>query len=306
MKTSGKIIITGGKGFVGKYLHDELRLHWKEATIITWDLPEIDVTKPETYADQLRKLRPSWVIHLAAIASVPVALKDPRLVHAVNVDATKDLLKSVAEHSPATKVFVTSSADIYGSTLLTTGGKSIKEMALHEAHPSNPYAQSKWEMEKIIEESFIDRCLRVRPFPHIGPGQKIGFVVADFASQIAAVEKGKQKPVIRVGNLEAYRDFTDVRDVVRAYQLLMERGQLGQVYHVASGVAVKIKDILDELITISTCTITVEQDPQRVRPSDSPVVVGDASKLKALTGWEPKIPLHQSLQDILDYWRSIA
>jgi GDP-4-dehydro-6-deoxy-D-mannose reductase len=158
-------------------------------------------------------------------------------------------------------------------------------------------------MEELIEKRFLKNTLRVRPFPHIGPGQALGFVTADFASQIAAIEKGEQDSVMKVGNLEAKRDFTDVRDVVRAYRLLLQDGELGEVYNVASGKATSIQFVLDELLKLSKVKIKVERDPERMRPSDIPVLVGDANKLKETTGWEPTINLERSLEDILNYWR---
>jgi GDP-4-dehydro-6-deoxy-D-mannose reductase len=145
--------------------------------------------------------------------------------------------------------------------------------------------------------------IRVRPFNHIGPRQSPGFVVPDFASQVARIEAGQQDPIMRVGNLEAQRDFTDVRDVVRAYHLLAVHGQAGQAYNVGSGRAHVIQRILDGLIARSTVPIQIEQDPARMRPSDTPLVVCDYGKLAACTGWVPTVPFEQSLADILDYWR---
>lgn len=332
------VIITGGKGFVGTYVREELEKSWQGVEVEAWDpvksrdgrdhgasLP-VDITKPEQYRDRLKELQPGWLIHLAAISSVPVAAKDPALTHRVNVEATQNILAAIEELSPATKVLVTSTADIYGSApqnrLAAIAGQApLPELPLSAAKPLNPYAQSKWEMEKIIEEHFQGRVLRVRPFPHIGPGQGLGFVTADFAAQIAAIEASFAKAsapkageaVIKVGNLSTQRDFTDVRDVVRAYRLLMEKGVFGEacpagdslcgVYHVASGTAVSIQEVLDMLIGMSTVEIRVEQDPSRLRTHDIPVLVGDATKLREATGWEPTIPLKQTLQEILDWWR---
>lgn len=307
-----RVVITGGKGFVGSYLQKELKKSWKGIEIETWDLPEVDITKPETFRNKLKELQPTWLIHLAAIASVPAAIKDPTLTHRVNIEASQNILAAVAELSPKTKVLVTSTADLYGSTPLTTSGSPLSELPLSEAHPKNAYGQSKWEMEKMIEGNYLDRVIRVRPFPHIGPGQGLGFVTADFAAQIAKIEKEaasrealkERSGIIRVGNLTAKRDFTDVRDVVRAYRLLMEKGKVGEVYHVASGKAVAIQEILDQLLAMSTSKISVEEDPTKLRPSDIPILVGNASKLRAVTGWEPEISLEQSLHDILDWWRA--
>jgi GDP-4-dehydro-6-deoxy-D-mannose reductase len=286
------VVITGGKGFVGRHLERELKEN--KYRVVIWDKPEVDITKSETYREELKKIKPEWVVHLAAIASVGQSLKEEELTYRVNVEGTRRLLETVQEVSPVTKVLVVSTADIYGQGSSTP----LPELKLAECRPKNPYAQSKWQMEKIIEENFLERVIVVRPFPHIGPGQSKGFVTADFASQLATGGE-----VMRVGNLEARRDFTDVRDVVRAYRLLLERGELGEVYNIASGRAVSVQEILEKLIKISGRKVRVEQDPDKLRPSDVPISVGDASKLKKTTGWEREISFEQSLQDIWEYWR---
>jgi GDP-4-dehydro-6-deoxy-D-mannose reductase len=314
LSKSSTVVVTGGGGFVGKHLIDELRATAPHVRLVVWDtavasLPpgvegtEIDITQPESYRAFLREEKPQWIVHLAAVSSIPASLRDPDRTHRVNVEATRHLLAAIAEESADTAVFVTSSSDIYGAAAKEWGDTPLPELPLDQARPQNPYAESKAAMERMIEEQFNERCVRVRPFPHIGPGQGLGFVTADFASQIAAIEAGRQASRMRVGNLEAQRDFTDVRDVVRAYCLLLEKGVLGEVYHVASGTAVSIQSILDWLLSLSTKDITVEQDPGRMRPSDIPCLIGDADKLRQATGWQPNISLEQSLQDILEWWR---
>lgn len=309
--TNKKVVITGGGGFVGRHLIAELLSAWPGVGIEVWDtrvenVPTgvtgtiIDITKPEGYIARLQELQPNWVVHLAAVASVAFAIQHPDITEQVNVEGTRNLLLAITEHAPATKVLAVSSADIYPPSL-----KPTAELPLSAAQPANPYAASKLGMEKVIEEQFDERCIRVRPFPHIGPGQAVGFVTADFASQIAAAEDNEASPTMKVGNLNAQRDFTDVRDVVRAYRLLMETGTVGEVYNVASGKAWPIEEILQKLLALSTVEISVEQDPARARPADNPVLVGDATKLMTATGWKPQIPLDQSLRDILDYWRSV-
>jgi GDP-4-dehydro-6-deoxy-D-mannose reductase len=297
------VLITGGGGFVGRHLIDELNREWTGARIVVWDRPDVDITEPGSYLESLKETQPEWVVHLAAFASVGDSYEQEDLVYKVNVEATQRLLEAIEKYSPDTKVLAVSSADIYGLAVRAHSGEPLPELALSQAKPSNPYAQSKLDMEKMIEDRFNDRVVRVRPFPHIGPGQREGFVTADFASQIVAIEKKKQDPVIKVGNLVAKRDFTDVRDVARAYRLLMEKGASGEVYHVASGQAVGIEEVLEKLLALSPAKIRIFQDPEKMRPSDVPVLCGSAEKLYELTGWEATTPLSRSLEDILNWWR---
>lgn len=304
------IVITGGAGFVGAYLGEELRQHEPTHQLVMWDkvvadvppgVPSaiVDITDPDTYRESLREHQPTWIVHLAGVAPVNESFRNPELTHQVNTVATRQLLLTARQVSPGSHFLVASSSDIYGQGSATP----LSELSLDQAQPQSPYAQSKWEMERIIEAEFNSHVIRVRPFPHIGPRQRTGFVTADFASQIAAIESGTQAPVIKVGNLDAIRDFTDVRDVVRAYRLLLQLGQLGEVYHVASGVGVRIRAILGQLLALSTKKIAVVEDPARLRPVDISHLVGDARKLSRATGWHPEIPLTQSLRDTLHYWR---
>lgn len=298
-----RVIITGGRGFVGQHLERELREKWLGVQIAVWDLPETDITEPQTYQAQLKELQPEWVIHLAGLAAVAARDVTSADYFAINTEGTQRLLECVAQHSPATRLLVVSSADIYGLAVKARAGEPIAELPIAECRPANVYAESKLAMERIIEETFLDRVIRVRPFPHLGPGQRQGFVTADFAAQIVAIERGLQEPVLRVGTLQTRRDFTDVRDVVRAYRLLMEAGTVGEVYNVGTGVAWSIQEIVDRLLALSTVTISLEQDHTRLRPNDVPVLVADTTKLRMLTGWQPQISLEQSLMDVLADWR---
>lgn len=296
-----RVVITGGKGFVGSYLEQELRRAWPDTDVVIWDLPEVDITDQATYIKQLEELQPAWVVHLAAIAAVGYAQEHPEQTHKVNVEGTRLLLQAIEKVSPQTKVLMISSADIYGGT----PPSPIAELPLDQTDPKNVYATSKRDAELLIEENFNDRVIRMRPFPHIGPGQGKGFVAADFASQVADIEKGKQDPVMHVGNLESVRDFSDVRDVVRAYRFAMERGKVGEVYHVASGSGVKILDLLTQLRSLSTTPITVEVDEKRMRAADPSEIIGDASKARDELGWQPEISFTTSLVDILNWWRRV-
>ena len=299
-----KVVVTGGAGFVGRHLIQELNAANSKMEVISWDRPDVDITDASTYDAQLTSLQPDWVVHLAAFSAPGDSFRQKELVWQVNVEATRMLLQTVEKRSPGTKVLAASSADIYGTALAAGKGQPVPELSLEDAQPCNPYAESKLEMEKMIVSEFNKRVMRVRPFPHIGPGQARGFVTADFAYQIAAIEAKMQPPIIKVGNLEAIRDFTDVRDVVKAYRLLMEQGSMGEVYHIASGQGARISQVLDELLKLSEQEIAIEPDVAKMRPSDVPVLVGDAGKLKRQTGWEPEIGLATSLKDVLDWWRS--
>lgn len=305
------VIITGGGGFVGRHLIAELQSTKAFDRIIVFDRNiadfgsgvesyAVDITDIESKKDLIQDIQPAWVIHLAAIAGVGFSIEHPDITRTVNVFGTKSLLETTISASPATKFLVISSADIYGAV----SSDPIPELPLTAAHPRNPYAESKLEMESLIEKEFNDRCIRVRPFPHIGPGQQRGFVTADFSSQIAAIEAGVQEPVISVGNLTAIRDFSDVRDVVRAYRLLLDRGILGEAYHVASGVGRNIESVLASLLAMSRVAIRTELDQSRMRPSDTPTVVGNADKLKMATGWSSVITFEQTLADVLNDWRN--
>lgn len=324
------VIITGGSGFVGRHLVQELKREAPKTKVVVWDrsVEELadgvvgvvmDITKPETYRESLKSKQPAWIVHLAAVPSTTLASQNEEYARQVNVEGTRQLLEEVRRVSPNTRVLVVSSADIYGNIMespppspsragLRRAGPPIRraglsELPLKQARPRNSYAQTKWEMECVVEQRFNDLVIRVRPFPHIGPGQARGYVTADFASQIAAAEAGRGEPVIKVGNLEAQRDFTDVRDVVRAYRLLMQWGEIGEAYNVASGRAVSIQHVLDILLELSEVEVKVEQDPKLMRPTDIPVLVGDSTKLRELTGWRPTISLDQSLKDVIGWWR---
>jgi len=220
-----------------------------------------------------------------------------------NIIAELNLLRAVQELGLATRILLIGSSEEYGHV-------RPDDLPVNEEtpfRPENPYAVSKIAQDMLGLQYFIAYKLpviRVRPFNHIGPGQGEHFVSAAFAHQVAAIEAGRQQPVLRVGNLDAERDFTDVRDMVRAYHLAILQGEPGEVYNIGSGQAVAIRAILDILLSLSVVDVRVERDPNRLRPADVPRIVCDPRRFRTCTGWHPTISLQQSLRDILDDWRT--
>ncbi len=311
-----RVLITGAGGFVGGHLvHHLLTQPDLNLYAAVFDPPgqnlrldglpvaqvQADLRSPAAVDSLIEKAQPDWVIHLAAMASISQSFKDPWATLENNILIQLNLLESLRQRCPDARTLIVSSAEIYGSA---GGARGLDEQTPFE--PSNPYSVSKVAQDMLGLQYYLAYrmpIIRARPFNHIGPGQGHGFVTADFASQIAAIEAGQHPPVMFVGNLTAERDFTDVRDVVRAYHLMLMHGQPGAAYNIGSGRGYSIQVVLDTLLGFSTARIEVRQDPARMRPSDVPRRVGDASRLRAQTGWEPTIPFEQSLLDILNDWR---
>jgi GDP-4-dehydro-6-deoxy-D-mannose reductase len=243
---------------------------------------------------------PDVIYHLAGQASPARSWQDPALTLAVNAGGTANLLEA-AVHGGRPRVVVVTSAEIYGKV-------NPRELPLDEEslpRPGHPYGISKWAASKLVGvywQRYQMPVVEARPFNHIGPHQALGFVVADFASQLAAIKLGKQQAIISVGNLTAQRDFTDVRDVAEAYLALAERGRPGEAYMICSGRPVAIRQLLDTLIELSAVSVDVQNDPNRMRPSDTPCLYGSYEKIRRDTGWQPHIPLRQSLSDALEDW----
>jgi len=312
-----KALITGISGFVGTHLTEYLLAHtdWQIAGTVFgpygsikpwWDRLEIypaELSRLEVVAFVLEEVQPDCVFHLAAQPLVSLSHRDPWGTLENNIRMQLNILQALVElKMQDTRVLIVSSGEVYGRV-------QPEELPIHETQPFrpvNPYAVSKIAQDMLGLQYHLThgiQTIRARPFNHIGPGQRPGFVVPDFAQQIAAIEAGRSAPMMRVGNLAAQRDFTDVRDVVRAYHLLITKGEPGQVYNIGSGQSHAIQEVLDTLLSMSQVEITVEPDPDRMRPSDVPDVVCDTSKLRGQTGWQPTIPFEQSLTDVLDYWR---
>ncbi len=289
--------VTGAAGFVGSWLTRHLRSSGD--TVVGVDA-DIDVRDGAAVKESLTSVAPDVVYHLAGLAHVGRSWEDPAPTFLVNALGTLNVLEAAVSCSDPPRVLVVSSAEVYGSA----GGVQVTEDA--PLRPVSPYASSKVAAEFLALQEHLGRGLavvRARPFNHVGPGQSAEFVVSALARRIVAAERAGGAGV-PVGNLEAERDFTDVRDVVRAYRLLAERGRAGEAYNVASGQATTVRDVADRLAALATCRVELVPDRSLMRPVDVPVFLGDASRLRDETGWAPEIPLEQTLVDVLEYWRS--
>ncbi len=311
-----RAFITGVGGFAGSHLSDYLlnQTDWQVSGCVLpgWDCSHLDrrvacvelnLRNRLAVRAMLENSAPDVIFHLAAQSFVPVSWDDPWDTLENNIRAQANLLDGLVKLGASPLVVVVGSNEEYG--LVRPEDLPLSEDS--PLRPNSPYAVSKVAQDLLGLSYFQSHrlpVLRVRPFNHIGPRQGESFVVSSFAKQIAMIEAGQQKPVIRVGNLSARRDFSDVRDVVRAYYLVVTQGQPGEVYNIGSGRSWSIQDILDILLSLGRAAVRVEQDLARMRPSDTPEIRCDASKLQAVTGWEPTIPLEQTLRDVLDDWRA--
>ncbi|HUS94281.1 MAG TPA: GDP-mannose 4,6-dehydratase [Patescibacteria group bacterium] len=309
-----RILVTGVTGFAGSFLaellldsgHDVYGLVHPDSS--HQPCPDHDRFTPLTgnilVQNEVDKVfllaKPHLVYHLAGQASPVRSWEIPAQTFAVNTGGTANILLSAQENGQP-RVVVVTSAHMYGTIGLSS--TAITEETIPA--PADPYGISKWAAGQLVSVYYRRYGLPVieaRPFNHIGPRQTLGFVVPDFASQIAAIKLGLREPVIKVGNLSVRRDFTDVRDVAEAYRKLGLEGRAGETYLVCSGKTVSIRGILDKIIEIAGVKVTVEEDPDRVRPADNNAVVGSYSKLQRETGWEPQITLAQSLSDVFNEW----
>ncbi|MGH2592468.1 MAG: GDP-mannose 4,6-dehydratase [Anaerolineae bacterium] len=310
-----RALITGVAGFAGGHLAEYLMAatDWdvwgnvREAESLRSVMPGVravvaDLRDPLTAIDLVDSSQPDFVFHLAAQAFVPQSWIDPWDTYETNLLSQINLLDALVERGSAARVLVIGSNEEYG--LVAPDQLPLREDG--PLRPYTPYAVSKVAQDFIGLQYALGRQLpvvRVRPFNHIGPRQSEKFVASDFAKQIASIEAGRAPPVIKVGNLAAQRDFTDVRDMMRAYRLALEQGEAGEVYNIGSGTPRSIQHVLDILLGFSAEAIRVEVDPGRMRPADTPISYCDASKFTARTGWRPAIPFEQTLRDVLDDWR---
>jgi GDP-4-dehydro-6-deoxy-D-mannose reductase len=313
-----KALITGVGGFVGGHLAEHL------AAVTDWELwgtlirPDegdptalahvqtrvVDLREPAAVLSLLAEAQPDVLLHLAGLAFVPDAAQDPWAAFEINVRMQLNLLEALVARGEAgrkVRVVTVASQEIYGpaAPLPTAEDAPLA--------PANAYATSKAAQDLVAAQYVRSHGLdvvRARPFNHIGPRQDSRFVVSSFARQLAEIEAGRREPEVKVGDLSTQRDFTDVRDIVRAYRLLAERGRTGAAYNLGSGVSYPIHDVLYRLMAHLTVNVDVVVDPARLRASDTPRTLCDAGRAHADLGWAPEIAFEQTLSDTLDWWRS--
>lgn len=307
---SSEILVTGAAGFAGSHLID--LLVGAGANVIAWHRPggapppdrslarweAVDLLDQAQVRTAIERARPAAVYHCAGAAHVGRAWDSTEGTFAINVRGTHHVLQALERSGIAARVLVPSSALVYASA----------DEALTENHPllpSSPYALSKLAQEMLgVRTNGTLAVTIARPFNHVGPRQDPHFAASSFARRIADIERGRWAPEISVGNLDARRDLTDVRDTVRAYRLILERGQPARPYNVCSGRAISIRELLDSLIARARVPVTVRVDPARYRPNDTPLLLGDPGRLRDELGWTPEIPIERTLDDLLEYWRN--
>lgn len=296
-----RVLVTGSKGFVGQWLMRHLKDNGDEP--VGLDV-EVDITDAASITQAITTAAPEGICHLAAQSSVGASWSDPADTYRVNTVGTVNVLTAALACEPTPRVLMVSSSEVYGR--IRPVDLPVREEAPFA--PVSPYAASKAAAEIAGMQAWIGQGLEVviaRPFNHTGPGQRTDFVVPALAQQVAdAVASGAD--ALHTGNLDPKRDITDVRDVVRAYRLLVENGGSGEVYNVCSGHSVSIREIADRLLRIAGLDLPLVVDEDRVRPVDIPELCGDPSKLRAATGWNQEISLDQTLSDVVGYWKRPA
>ena len=292
-----KALVTGGGGFVGQHLVRHLEACGDEVTATDRSTGGCDILDAPALLDTFRRVRPEVVYHLAGASDVGGSWQTPQATFRANAEGTLNVLWAARE-AGCERVLTVGSADVYGK--VTAEDLPIREDL--PLRPVSPYAASKCAADHVALQAFLgydQGVIRARPFNHLGPGQTDRFVAPALAGRVARNElRGDE--VVMVGNLSPKRDFTDVRDVVRAYRLMVEHGTAGAVYNVCSGTAIAVQELAEQFISMAKIPMRLEADPELQRPVDIPVLLGDSSRLRADTGWEPEIPLEQTLQDLLD------
>jgi GDP-4-dehydro-6-deoxy-D-mannose reductase len=291
-----RVLVTGASGFVGRHLVPHLRARGHE--IVAADV-ELDATDAPAVAAFIARTAPDAIVHLAGVSSVAISQKDPGLAFRVNYLGAHALLEATARHAPRARVLLVGTGEVYGSA--AAGAPAFTEAA--PMRPGSPYARSKAAAD-LLGASYHEQgleVLRLRPFNHTGPGQSDVFVASSFARQLVEIERGTRADTIEVGNLDSVRDFLDVSDVIEAYARLLEPGPPAAVYNVASGRGVSAGALLECLSALAGLAPRIRVDSARFRPTDQSV--GDASRLRAATGWAPKVPLEVTLEHLLSHWR---
>jgi GDP-4-dehydro-6-deoxy-D-mannose reductase len=298
-----KALVTGGGGFVGQHLVRHLEACGDEVTATDRSTGGCDILDAPALLDTFRRVRPEVVYHLAGASDVGGSWQTPQATFRANAEGTLNVLWAARE-AGCERVLTVGSADVYGK--VTADDLPIREDL--PLRPVSPYAASKCAADHVALQAFLgydQQVIRARPFNHLGPGQTDRFVAPALAGRVARNElRGDE--VVMVGNLSPKRDFTDVRDVVRSYRLMVEHGTAGAVYNVCSGTAIAVQELAEQFISMAKIPMRLEADPDLQRPVDIPVLLGDSSRLRADTGWEPQIPLAQTLQDLLDDRRAVA
>lgn len=307
-----KALVIGAAGFVGGHLiHHLCDKGWTvSATKLPLEKPsakaqwhDLDILSSEALAAFFEKQQADCIFHLAAQSSVALSWKNPKLTVDINIQGAVNMLEVLKELNHKPRMLLVGSGEEYGYV-------KPQELPINEEtllRPGNVYAATKATqgmLGALYAKAFSLDVMMARAFNHVGPGQASTFVVSDFCKQVAEIEAEKREAVIHVGNLEAKRDFSDVRDVVRAYSLLIEKGIKGETYNIGSGTAIRIQSLLDAILAQSTKIIEVKKDPARLRPSDVPVIEADIAKLQGATGWRPEISMEQTIAETLQYWRA--
>jgi GDP-4-dehydro-6-deoxy-D-mannose reductase len=310
-------LVTGGAGFAGSHLLDllahENRESGSDARLVGWQKPgdggspspadslvtweAVDILDRDAVRSAIARLRPSAVYHCAGAAHVGRAWDRTAATFAVNVRGTHHVLDALSRAEIEATVLIPSSALVY-----TPAARALTEA--DPIVPSSPYGVSKLAQEMLAWHAGRGVAVTVaRAFNHFGPRQDPLFAASGFARRIADIERGRWEPTISVGNLDAKRDLTDVRDTVRAYRSMVEHGQPGDVFNVCSGKAIVIRDLLEMLIARAHVRVSIAVDPARYRPNDSPLLLGDPTRIRERLGWVPQIPIEQTVDDLLEYWR---
>lgn len=304
-----RILITGGTGFVGRHLLQLLKPFTSRVAVLASggtsapesdvDYYEVDIRNRDAVRSVIQEVRPTQIYHLAAVSAVDTSWSNPSLTFEVNVFGSNNLFSAAMDLPSPPRILNVSTAQVYASSSQPLSEDSF-------VRPGNPYAASKAMAEMLVvayQKHSEGGIITARSFNHTGPGQPPNFVLPSMAKQFAEIEAGLRPAKLSVGNIYVERDFTDIRDVVRAYRALLEKGKTNETYNVCSGSAIRLADIIRMFESISGTKVTVETEAARVRHDDIMKVSGDPAKIREETGWHPEISLSQTIADLLEYWR---